>query len=457
MMDEARGRVSRREFLRLVGLGGSTALLAACGGATGGTPANTPAEGGQGGATSEAPTSAPGASTGAVTIKIFNFGGEADQKIYSAAYDRFKASNPNVTIEDNFVPVSTWSEYTNKVVAQVAGGQAPDIINIAIEGTRLIVSKDMMMPLDDLIASDPEGQELIADVDPALIDAFKVDGKIWQIPHSWNNMVIYYNTKMFKDAGIEPPAAEWTWNDFLDIAKKLTNAGAAQPVYGFAIPNFNFGLTPWLLTNDTYQLTADWSDSNLNDPKVLEAITFVHDLIHVHKVSPAVEGANNDALFTSSQAGMGGWGHWPIQGFITNNFSDFDVQYWPRNKKATSVHGVGGWGIYAKTPNRDTAWALIKELTSTETIRATAQAGVAIPARRSVAYSPEFLKMPANSKIYYDSLKDSRPVPSPANFNEFETIFMRHVGEILSATVSPADGLAAAHEELGAAMAKLRG
>jgi multiple sugar transport system substrate-binding protein len=456
-MDEAQRRVSRRAFLRLMAIGGGSALLAACGTApgapTGGTSGNAPTAGSESG--QAAPTTAP-ASGGPVTLKIFNFGGEADQKIYGEAYSRFKQRNPNVTIEDNFVPVTTWSEYANKVVAQVAGGQAPDIINIAIEGTRLVVSKELLMPLDDLISSDDGGKELIADVDEALINAFKVDGKIWQIPHSWNNMVIFYNTKMFKDAGIEPPTAEWTWQDFLDIAKRLTKAGGTDQTYGFGIPNFNFGLTPWLLTNDTYQLTNDWSDSNLNDPKVLEAITFVHDLIHVHKVAPAVEGSDNDALFTSGKIAMGGWGHWPIQNFITNNFSDFDVQYWPRNKKATSVHGVGGWGIYAKTPNRDMAWELIKELTGKETIQATAAAGVAIPARRSVAYSEEFLKFPANSKIYYDSLKDSRPVPAPANFNEFETIFMRHVGEIFSGTVSPADGLAAAHEELGAAMAKLR-
>lgn len=452
-MAEKQRRFSRRDFLKLVALGGSAAALAACGAGGGGTAnptaGSTPA--------GDAPTSAPATGGSGTVIKIFNFGGEADQKIYGAAYDRFKQKHPDVSVEDNFVPVSTWSEYANKVVAQVAGGQAPDIINIAIEGTRLVVSKELLMPLDDLLASDPGGQELISDVDPALLDAFKVDGKIWQIPHSWNNMVIYYNTKMFKDAGVEPPKADWTWQDFLALAKQFTTGSGADQVYGFAIPNFNFGLTPWFLTNDTYQLNNEWTDSNLNDPKMLEAITFVHDLIHVHKVAPAVEGANNDALFTSGKAAMGGWGHWPIQGFISSDFSDFDVQYWPRNKKATSVHGVGGWGIYSKTTNRDMAWELIKELTSKDTIQATAEAGVAIPARRSTASSPEFLKFPPNSKIYYESLKDSRPVPSPANFNEFETIFMRHVGEIFSATVTPEQGLAAAHEELGAAMAKLRG
>jgi len=34
---------------------------------------------------------------------------------------------------------------------------------------------------------------------------------------------------------------------------------------------------------------ADWSDSNLNGPQVLESVTFVHDLVHVHQVSPDVE------------------------------------------------------------------------------------------------------------------------------------------------------------------------
>jgi len=313
------------------------------------------------------------------------------------------------------------------------------------------------MPLDELLTNDPGGKELIDDVAQPLIDAFKVDGKIWQVPHSWNNMVIYYNTKIFEEAGIEPPKPDWTWQDFLTIAKQLTTGSGADQVYGFAIPNFNFGLTPWFLTNDTYQLTADWSDSNLTDPKMLEAITFVHDLIHVHKVAPSVEGANNEALFSSGKVAMSGWGHWPIQGFLASEFRDFDVQFWPRNTKGTSVHGVGGWGIYAESPNKELAWELIKELTSKETIQATAEAGVAIPARRSVAYSEAFLKFPSNSKIFYDSLEDSKPVPSPANFNEFETIFMRHVGEIFAGTVTPDAGLAAAHEELSAAMAKLQG
>ena len=445
-MDGTRRTSSRRDFLKLAGASSMAALLAACGG---GAPA-APAAGGAGGA-----PAAPAADTTA-TLTIFDFGGDADKKIYADAHARFKKKYPNVTIVDNFTPVTTWSEYSNKITTQVAGGQSPDIINIAIEGARLLQSKGLLQPLDEFIANDPSAKELTDDVDPALIAPFKIDGKTWYIPHSWNNMIIYYNTKIFKDAGIDPPKPDWTWDDFLGIAKKLTTGSGADQVFGFGIPNFNFGLQPWMLTNGTTQLTTGWVDSNLNDPKVVEAITFVHDLVHVHKVSPAVEGADNNQLFASGKIAMGGWGHWPIQGFIGNNFRDFDVQYWPKKASQTHVFGVGGWGVAKDSKNAALAWELIKELTSKETIQASAEAGVAIPARRSVAESAAFLKFPANSKIYYDTLKDTKPVPSPANFNEVETIFMRHMGEIMSGATTPEAGMKAAHEELAAAMAKLK-
>ena len=74
-----------------------------------------------------------------------------------------------------------------------------------------------------------------------------------------------------------------------------------------------------------------------------------------------------------------------------------------------------------------------------------------------MAESAQFLEFPANSPIFYGSLDDTRPVASPANFNELETIFMRHMGEVMSNTVTAEAGMQAADIELAAAMAKLQG
>lgn len=449
-MAKARRQPSRRDFLKLTGWGSATALLAACGAAPAAPNAAT-----SGAAGSTAAVGGPPPSDITATITIFDFGGDAEKKIYGDAAARFKQRYPNVTVVDNFTPVNdSWSSYADKITTQIAGGQSPDIINVAIEGTRLLVKQGLLAPVDEYVAQG--GQELMADVAQPLIDAFKVDGKLWQMPHAWNNMVIYYNTKMFQDAKIDPPKPDWTWDDFLETAKKLTSTSGPDQVFGFGIPSFNFGLQPWFLTNGTSPLTADWTQSNLNDPKMLESITFVRDLVQVHKVSPAVEGTDPANLFATGKVAMTGFGHWPIQNFIASNFRDFDVQYWPRKAAPTTVYGVGGWGIGAGSANKALAWELIKELSGKQTSQAIADAGAAIPGLRSVAATESFLKFPANSKIFYESLNDAKAVPSPANFNEVESIFMRYYTEIMSGSTTPEEGLKAAHEELSAAMTALQ-
>src|SRR6516165_5527326 len=102
--------LTRRELLRLAGMAGVGVALAAC------APQ------------ASAPTAPKGslASDTKASVTIFNFGGDNDKKVYNAAYDRFKKRFPNITIDDNFTPVTTWSEYSNKIATQVAGGKAPD-------------------------------------------------------------------------------------------------------------------------------------------------------------------------------------------------------------------------------------------------------------------------------------------------------------------------------------------
>src|SRR5439155_22866326 len=145
----------RRDFLRLSTLTAAAFLASSCA-APASTPAPTAAAAAAPTAVPKAPTTAPAAAAAptapkpagaaattapaaaattapaagsiagapsantTATISILDFGGEADKKIYSDAHARFKKKYPNVTIEDNFVPVTTWSEFSNKVATDVA-------------------------------------------------------------------------------------------------------------------------------------------------------------------------------------------------------------------------------------------------------------------------------------------------------------------------------------------------
>src|SRR5271166_5995061 len=144
-------------------------------------------------------------------LVLFDFGDANDKQIRDAAIVRFNKRYPNVKVTDQFTPISSWSDYLNKLVTQIASGKAPDLIHIATEGVQLAVRKNLVISLDEL-TSGPSGKDLLSDVDPALVKGFSVEGKLYLLPVAWNNMMIYYNTKVFKDAGIARPADDWTWD-----------------------------------------------------------------------------------------------------------------------------------------------------------------------------------------------------------------------------------------------------
>lgn len=436
--------ISRRDFLRLAG----TSTLAAAAFAQGLPTFQVGAQGGY---------TAPAGDITA-TLSTYNFGDAKSQVVYKAAIARFNQRYPNVKVEDNYFPIPNgdWAQYITQYKTRVASGLAPDILAMAIEGARLATSSGLLMPLDEMIGADPNGKKAFVDgVNPVLDNALKYQNKTYFITREWNNMMIHYNTQMFKAAGLATPSLTWTWDDFLAAAKKLTTGEGATKVYGFGIPFFNFGLQPWFYTNSTSQLTADWTASNLNDPKVLEAVKFVHSLIHEHGVAPAVEGTDQNSLFAANCVAMTGAGHWTVSQWADNKVP-MDVTNWPRKTAATTVFGSGGWGIGAQSANPKLAWELLKDLANLATDKEIAKLGGSIPAREEATKIPEFQQFPPSAVLFYDSLKDIKPVPAPANFAEVQDIFMRHMSAIMSNQVTPEQGLADAHTELSDAMAKLK-
>jgi multiple sugar transport system substrate-binding protein len=431
--------LTRRNFLKIAGIGGTLASTI-----------------GIRSASAQSATPNPNAKA---SLIIFDFGDANAQAVYKDAIGRFNKRYPNVTVRDDYSPFPNgWGQYINNLKTRVASGLVPDVIAIAIEGVRATITQDLILPLDDFIAKDPTSKEYLKDVAAPLNDALKFQGKTYYLTREWNNMCIHYNTKAFQDAGIERPKDDWTWDDFTAIAQKLTKGDAGNRSFGFGLPFFNFGLQPWFNTNGTSTLTADWKKSNLDDPKALESVKFIHSLVNDLKVAPSVEGTGGNAIFAMFAGGkiaMTGGGHWPLGTYLANNFKTMDVLNWPRKTVGTTVFGSGGWGISKHCKNPELAWELIKDLTSLQTDEAIAAVGAAIPARRSATQTPAFKQWPAHADLFYDSLTDAKPVPSPSNFAEVESIFMRHIEEIMSNAVTPEQGLEKAHTELSAAMAKL--
>ena len=198
----------------------------------------------------------------------------------------------------------------------------------------------------------------------------------------------------------------------------MTKRDAAGNVlqYGYEVPNQNFFVQPWFLTNGTSPLNADWTASNMLDPKVSETLQFLHNLIHVDKVSPIPGKDTMDNQFAAGQLAMINRGHWIIENAKRAKL-DMDVANVPSKVNGNTVIGFGGYGVSKTSKYPDLAKELVGALTSEETQKEEGELGGGVPGRKSAAETPAFLAYPPSAYLYYQSLPHAVPVPSPLEFS----------------------------------------
>ncbi|MCL4834047.1 MAG: sugar ABC transporter substrate-binding protein [Caldilineaceae bacterium] len=443
------GKLNRRQLLRLAGVGAASIALAACAAPP---PAVAPAASG-GEAAAPAQATATVIATTSMPVNTFD-------ETLKRAKDRLP--NIDLVVNANGWGNGGWDGYSDTLLTRIAGGEQIDVIMIAIEGLGLLSAKNVLLPLDDFVAADAPAQEILQnDVHVTLREMLQVDGKQMEYPFSWNNMVMYYNTAIFEEVGVTPPTADWTWDDFLETCLKVARvSGGADDRFAYSFWGSGmFGMAAWFFNNDTSPLTADWSASNLLDPKVAETVQFMADLILKHKVAPSPEGWEEWAQFHAGNLAMRTCGRWCISGSLEAEFDTYDLQYQPHNAgPLKTVAGTDGWGVATSSKNPNEAWEIVKLLSGPEASLDMVKLGGNIPALRSVAQLPEFSEFgPANTAIFYESLDYAATVPSPTNFNLIEPILNRHYATIWNGEKSVEEALQAAHDELQPEMDKLQG
>lgn len=354
-----------------------------------------------------------------------------------------------------------WDGYSDTLLTRLAGGEQIDVIMIAIEGLGLLAAKNVLVPLDDFIVADPAAQETLQnDVHVTLREMLQVDGMQMEYPFSWNNMIMYYNTAIFEEEGIEPPSTDWTWDDFLAVCTQVARvSGGADDRFAYSFWGGGmFGMAAWFFNNDTSPLSEDWTESNLLEPKVAETVQFLADLILEHKVAPNPEGWDEWAQFHAGNLVMRTCGRWCIGGSLEADFTTYDLQYQPHQAgPLRTVAGTDGWGIASASENQDAAWEVVKLLSGPEASLDMVQLGGNIPALRSVSEMPAFAEFgPPNTALFYETLDYAATVPSPPNFNIIEPILNRHYATIWNGEKSVEEALQAAHDELQPEMEKLQ-
>ena len=394
------------------------------------------------------------------TIKMYQRTNASIQAVTEAAIARFKARYPNVAVENQWLPLGTWGEYISGFLNQVASGDVPDILEVAIEGFSTVARQDLLLPLNEVISKDESAKELLDDIEPNLLAgmSYGTGGELYFFPTSWNNVLTFYNKDLFDAAGVPYPENDWTWEEFAETAKALTvkDASGNTVQYGYFVPGSNFTVAPWYLTNGVDLLRNNWTESNVTDPKFAEAMKFLHDLIHEAGAAPNFERGVSDAQFTAGQVAMFSAGHWPTPTIIESGLKNVGVVMMPNNGSQVTVFGVGGLGITKQTEHPELVWELVKELTGPEAQQQYAETRRNIPATRTAAQSPDYIAFPDHSEVFYDTASTAIPISAPPNFAEVEEIFMRNLELYLTDNVDLDTMIATLDSELSRSLSRLR-
>ncbi|MDR2476430.1 MAG: sugar ABC transporter substrate-binding protein [Treponema sp.] len=378
------------------------------------------------------PGSTSKGSTGPITLRVTWIGGGQDKDLLDKCLVKYTAET-GIKVDPVFIPGS-WAEYFTKIQTMIAGGEQFDVCNVAIEGFEMLVQTGMAAPIDTWIANNKaEWDAVVNDISPNVMAFMNFGGKQYGAPNEWNNVVTHINLNLLREAGLPMPPPNWTKEQFLEYAQKLTKKrpdGTTQ--YGCFVPNYYFGFEAWLYNNNAAYMTGDFKKSRLLEPNTVEMFQFMYDLVYKYQVAPIPEpGMDTAQLLEDGNIAMHFAGRWPTTKYYADNFREVGVQYVPNFK--TNVPIWGGTGVFtlksSKHPNEAASLALY--LASAPFIEEFMQYG-AIPVLNSVAAKlVPSLGVPQNAGIYIESAAMAKAVQSPAQYAECAQLVERVITEIL--------------------------
>lgn len=431
--------LTRRSFLE--GLGAAALIpavlpLAACGG------------------NKNSGTSGGGGSKPSGTVTFVYYGNAASQKDYEKLFTKFRSDHPEITLKAQGIAAKSWADFANAVATRLAGGQPLDVVQIATEGQRIFVSKDLLEPLDDYIKKDQAAvDEYYKDTSPQfkkwLAKYASKDGKTFFLPGGYNTMALYLSDDIFAKAGVKVPTDTWTWDEFRQAGqtiKQKTGAFLTGAGNGYFTD-----VMPWLLNNGASTMNEDWTQATFDSPQAVEALTFARSLV-VDGLAPK-PGGTFDAPTQMSQGKLAtfGGGRWPTNDLRRlKAVNGVEMVKWPQKATPGSPVGWDAWPILKGSRNKNAAWTLITYLISKEfgaTI--TTGGGGAVPARISDATGKAFLEnAPKNTELLVKLLDVATPIPGPNRGAETQKVIEEAWLQGISGTKDPQTALSEANAKL---------
>ena len=319
--------------------------------------------------------------------------------IWQAMADKYMEIHPNVTIN---VINNPWDDYFVKLPVALSSGEGPALFNMHPSKTNLVINN--MAPYDIPI------EDMQADYNG--VDAHIIDGKVYFLDIGYMTGSIFYNKAYWKEAGLTDEDIPETWDEFFEVAKKLTvkdddgkivRAGwnCQNYVNSNYIMGLNYQLGQTLFADD--MKTADIN--NEADVKIMNMILDAYNCGDISTID-----FTNEALVSFATGGtamISSWGwlnDYMIANFPDIDFGVFEVPVFDKDNvyAYNRLNAESTFGINANAPADQQAVAqdIVRFFLANDECMIAADLGYScFPSKKSLADSEEIMSNMALASI----------------------------------------------------------
>lgn len=370
----------------------------------------------------------------------------AEIDLVQSVVDAFVAENPDYKVTVlAYDPVT----YDQKLLTDISAGTMPDLFVSADVFTKPFFDAGLTADLIPLAES--TGFDL-GTFDEKFLALGEYEGKLGFLPRAADVVVLYFNKRMFDDAGVEYPSESWTWSDLLAAAEQLTikTADGATTQYGLDAGYSWWAIwVPLVVAEGGEILSEDQSQAVFNSEEGMRAWGYLFDgLTNGWFMPPSVqdEMGGSGVGFSSGNAAMTMTVRAAVPTLRSQVEDDWDVQLVPSGtaRRSTGM-GAMGYAISSQTENPDAAWKLL-EYAYTDGMTFFMESYLVVPPITTFYEDPAWRDLPGppyNNEIFVTATEDAM-LPPPLPFYStggFRKAMEDGIDAVLLGQMSPEDAV----------------
>jgi multiple sugar transport system substrate-binding protein len=397
-------------------------------------------------------------SSGPTTIQIWEGYSGAEATAFSHLVSKYEAQYPGEKVDSLYV---NNDDTLQKVLTAVRGGSPPDIAYLYGSWAPNVAQIPQVVNLSSVVREPGVNWD---DFWQGERDVATVNGKVIGIPALVDNLAVVYNKTLFAEAGLTPPSAGWTWQDFVTDAQKLTDPANKQYGTAYVTPGTEDTVWHWealLWEAGGELLNANNTKAAFDSPAGLESLKTLQTMAVTDKsmyLDPSDSAYTN--LFNSGKIGMLVTGPWDLSSFPNVKYGVTDMpSYAGSSAGDQTISGPDNWVVFNNgSANVAAAEKFLLWLTAPAQVKYFSEQTGDLPTRQSVADASGFTAqmnktLPGVSTFISNLANVKQARPQITAYPSVSTILGTMIVSVLLGKSQPQAALDSAAQQVNQALA----